>query len=112
MFPDSAWADEARRSSAIKPLSGGSTARRPKDAFEEKLLAGFYPDYGHLFFDATNTLLPMARSEAAQPGAAQFSHLLDEDFGPRCAGPFARHANERMPGRGRRSRARRLSSSP
>ena len=79
MFPDSAWADEARRSSAIKPLSGGSTARRPQDAFEEKLLAGFYPDYGHLFFDATNTLLPMARSEAAQPSAAQFSHLLDED---------------------------------
>ena len=86
MFPDSAWADEARRSSAIKPLSGGSTARRPKDAFEEKLLAGFYPDYGHLFFDATNTLLPMARSEAAQPSAAQFSHLLDGELGPRCAG--------------------------
>ena len=79
MFPDSAWADEARRSSTIKPLSGGNTPRRPKDTFEESLLAEFYPDYGHLFFDATNTLLPMARSGVAQAGAEQFSHLLDED---------------------------------
>ena len=80
MFPRSAWAKEARLSDAIKPL-GSSAARRPKNAFEEKVLAEFYPDYAHLFFDPANGLLPVARAEADQVQAAPFSHLLASDSG-------------------------------
>lgn len=76
MYPDSAWANEARQSVAIKPLTA-APRRQPKDAFEARLLAAFYPDYGTLFFDPANRLLPQARLVAEQPAAAPFRHLLE-----------------------------------
>lgn len=78
MFPDSAWAGEARHSNAIKPLSSATAPRRPKDAFEEKLLGAFYPDFGHLFFSRSNRLLEAARREP-QAGVAQLSHLIEAE---------------------------------
>jgi hypothetical protein len=80
MFPRSAWAKEARHSDAIKPLSS-SASRRPKNAFEEKVLAAFYPDFAHLFFNPANGLLAAARAQVAEASAQPFRHLLDAASG-------------------------------
>lgn len=80
MFPRSAWAKEARQSDAIKPLAGDGT-RKPKDAFEEKLIAGFYPGYAHLMFNPANRLMPIAKRQSQDMEAAPFRHLLAANSG-------------------------------
>jgi hypothetical protein len=93
MFPRSAWAKEARQSDAIKPHAGGAV-RLPKDAFEERVLAEFYPDYAHLFFDPVNGLLPVARREADPVGSGPFSHLLAADSGKAALARLLGHDNQ------------------
>lgn len=79
MFADSEWAKEARASDHIKPLAAGAAPKRPRDAFDEALLAAFYPHYGALFYGSSNRLLPLAAGQRGTPGSEQMAHLLASD---------------------------------
>lgn len=76
MNANSHWAEEARRSDRVKPISAGEEALPCiPDAWTERVVAALYPDYGNLFFAPEHVMRADLDRMETRPGFAQLAHL-------------------------------------